>query len=165
MLVYTNLYTSINKQYSMGRRTSVFYIQIQKTTSLGKMYLLPKICRLFDVPGRPVISNFGTLTGTVSEYLNHNLKPVMQEGQSYITETGDFLNKIQNINAIPENAILVTADIVGLYPSIPYQAGMEALREALDKRKTHKVAMGKLVKIAEFAFKNNYFQFLDKMYQ
>ena len=89
----------------------------------------------------------------------------MQEGESYIKDTGDFLNKIKNIHGIPENAILVTADVVGLYPSIPHQAGLEALREALDKRKTHKVPTGKLVKMAEFVLKNNYFQFSDKVYQ
>ena len=38
-------------------------------------------------------------------------------------ESGHFLEKIQNISSLPENAILVTADEVGLYPSIPHQAG------------------------------------------
>ena len=130
------------------------------------MYLLLKIHKmLYDVPGRPVISNCGTPTEKVSEFLDHHLKPVMQEGDLYIKDTGDFLNKIKNINAIPENAILVTADVVGLYPSIPHQAGLEALREALDKRKTHKVPTSKLIKMAEFVLKNNYFQFKDKVYQ
>ena len=130
------------------------------------MYLLPKIDRrLYDVPGRPVISNCGTSNEKVSEFLDYLLKPVMQEGESYIKDRGDFLNKIKNINAIPENAILVTADVVGLYPSIPHQAGLEALREALDKRKTHKVPTSKLIKMAEFVLKNNYFQFSDKVYQ
>ena len=79
------------------------------------MYLLPKIDRrLYDVPGRPVISNCGTSNEKVSEFLDYLLKPVMQEGESYIKDRGDFLNKIKNINAIPENAILVTADVVGL---------------------------------------------------
>ena len=60
---------------------------------------------------------------------------------------------------------MVTADLVGLHPSISNQAGLEALREELNKRKTHKVPTGKLVKIAEFVLKNNYFQFSDKVYQ
>ena len=89
----------------------------------------------------------------------------MKEGESYIKDTGDFLNKIKNINAIPENPVLVTADLVGLYPSIPHQAGLEALREALDKRKTHKVPTSKLIKMAEFVLKNNYFQFSDKVHR
>ena len=89
--------------------------------------------RLYDVPGRPVISHCGTPTEKVSEFLDHHLKPVMQEGKSYIKDTGDFLNKIKDKNAISENAILVTADVAGLYPSISHQAGLEALKEALDK--------------------------------
>ena len=47
----------------------------------------------------------------------------------------DFLNKIKNINAIPGNAILVTADAVGLYPSIPRQTGLEALERHWIKEK------------------------------
>ena len=37
--------------------------------------------------------------------------------------TGDFLNKTKKL-------ILVTADVVGLYPSIPHEAGLRGLREA-----------------------------------
>ena len=43
----------------------------------------------------------------------------MQEGWSYIKETEDFLEKIQNMGKIPRDSILVTADVVGLYPSVP----------------------------------------------
>ena len=47
------------------------------------MYLFPKIHkRLFDVPGRPMISNCGTPTEKVSEFLDNHLKPVMQEEKS-----------------------------------------------------------------------------------
>ena len=69
------------------------------------------------------------------------------------------------MNVTPKNGILVTADVVGLYPNIPHQACLEGLREALDKRETHKVSMVKVVKMAEFILENNYFQFLDKFYQ
>ena len=85
----------------------------------------------------------------------------MKERKSYIRETGDIFHKIKNINAISENAISVTANVVGLYPSVPHQAGLEALREALNKRKTHNVSTGRLVKMTEFVLKNNYVQSLD----
>ena len=111
-----------------------------------------------------MISNCGTPTKKVSEVLDHHRKPVMQEGESYIKDTGDFLNKIKSINAILEIVILVTADLI-LYPSIPRQAGLKAFREALDKRKTHNLFTSKLVKMTEFVLKNNYFQFSDKVYQ
>ena len=51
----------------------------------------------------------------------------MQEGWSYIRDSGDFLKKIKNIGKIPEGAILVTADVIRLYPSTSHGAGLEAL--------------------------------------
>ena len=53
----------------------------------------------------------------------------------------------------------MTADVVGLYPSIPHTAGLAALRDALDKREAKKIPTEDLVKMAEFALKNNYFEF------
>ena len=92
----------------------------KKTTGLGKMYPPPKIHkRLYDAPGRPATLNCGTPTEKAAEPLHHHLKPVMQEGESYIKDTGDFLDKSKNINAIPQNAILASSDVVGPYPSIP----------------------------------------------
>ena len=46
-----------------------------------------------------------------------------------------------------------------------HKPDLEPLREAMDKRKTHKVPTGKLVKMAEFVLKNNYFQFSDEVHQ
>ena len=75
-----------------------FIINHKKATNLGKMYLLPKIhIRLYDVPGRPVISNCGTPTEKVSEFLDNQLKPVMREGMSYIKDSNDFMHKIRDL--------------------------------------------------------------------
>ena len=58
----------------------------------------------------------------------------MQESWSYIKDSGDFLKKIKNIGKIPEGAILVSADVIGLYPSISHGAGLEALQKRLNER-------------------------------
>ena len=42
----------------------------------------------------------------------------MQSSWTYIKDSGDFLRKIKQIGNLPENSILVTVDVVGLYPSI-----------------------------------------------
>ena len=69
------------------------------------MYLLPKIHkRLYDVPGRPVISNCGTPTEKVSEFLDNQLKPIMRE------DSNDFMHKIRDLKDISNDALLVTAD-------------------------------------------------------
>ena len=60
------------------------------------MYLLPKIHKpLFNVPGRHVISNCGTPTEKVYEFLDHHLQPIMRSGMSYIKDTNDFLSNLE----------------------------------------------------------------------
>ena len=77
------------------------------------MHFLPKLHkRLFKVSGWPVISNCGTLTEKASKFLGSHLKIIMQESWSYIKHSGDLINKMSQIGDIPENVILVTADIV-----------------------------------------------------
>ena len=63
----------------------------------------------------------------------------MQEGWSYIKYTEKFLRSVQNMGKIPEDSILVTVDVVGLYPSIPQNAGLGALKYALDCRQNKKI--------------------------
>ena len=117
------------------KQVKYFIYEYKKTCNLGKLYLLPKIHkRMDDVSGRPVISNCGTPTEKISEFLDTQLKPIMQKSWSYIKDSGDFIRKIKNLTDTPEGAVLVTADVVSLYPSIPHQAGLEALKKALDER-------------------------------
>ena len=49
--------------------------------------------------------------------------------------------------------------MVGLYPNIPHDLGLKALREVLDKRESKPVSTDDLVRMAEFVLKNNYFEF------
>ena len=99
------------------------------------MYLLPKIHkRLFNIPGRPVILNCDSPTEKVLEFLDSHFKGIMQESWSYMKDPNDFINKTKNLKDIPKNALLVTADVVGLYVSIPHEAGLVALKQALNKR-------------------------------
>ena len=74
-------------------------------------------------------------TEKISEFLDHHLKPLMKQGESYIKDTGDFLEKLKRVEGIPKEAILVTADVVGLNPSIPHDGGLGILRKHYDKFK------------------------------
>ena len=65
---------------------------------------------------------------------------------------------------IPQDSILVTADVVGLYPSIPHNAGLKALKDALDCRQNKKIPTDMLVNMAEFFLTNNYFEFWQKVF-
>ena len=116
-----------------------FSIEFKKATNLGKLYLLPKIHkRLFGIPGQPVILNCGSPTEKVLEFLFHVLKPVMQQSRSYIKDSSDFIKNIKEMKDVPKVALMATADVVGLYPSILHGVGLEALRKTLDDRVNRK---------------------------
>ena len=54
------------------------------------------------------------------------------------------------IQSIQDDAILVTSDVVALYPSIPHEAGLKALKDALDYRDNKSISTEDLIKMARF---------------
>ena len=126
---------------------------------LGRFYLLPKIHkRLHNVPGRPVISNSGFFTENISAFLEYHLKPLSQKVKSFIKDTNDFLKKLNELRDLPDEFILCTIDVVGLYPNIPHKEGLEAIRKALNKREDQTISTDSLILLAECVLKNNVFE-------
>ena len=126
---------------------------------LGRFYLLPKIHkRLHNVPGRPVISNSGFFTENISAFLEYHLKPLSQKVNSFIKDTNDFLKKLNEVRDLPDEFILCTIDVVGLYPNIPHKEGLEAIRKALNKREDQTISTDSLILLAECVLKNNVFE-------
>ena len=126
---------------------------------LGRFYLLPKIHkRLQNVPGRPVISNSGYYTENISAFLEFHLKPLAQKVKSYIKDTNDFLRKMASLPPLPDDIILCTIDVVGLYPNIPHDEGLIALRKSLESREEKTISTDSVIDLADCALKNNIFE-------
>ena len=148
---------SLKRKLITEKEKNYFKFNFEKATNVRKLYILPKIHKkLSNVPGRPVISNCGTPREKVLEYLDHHLQPVKKKGMSYIKDTADFLDKLKDLGEIPEGAILVTADVVGLYPSIPHTEGLEVLRKQYDKFLLKKVPTVDIIKMADFVLKTTF---------
>ena len=58
--------------------------------------------------------------------------------------------------------MLCTMDVVGLYPNIPHEEGLSALRKKLNERDKKDVSAETLVELAELVLKNNIFNFNEK---
>ena len=108
-----------NKKVITEKEFKRFTYSFKNASCLGKMYLLPKIHkRIYNVAGCPVISNCGTPTEKMSKFLDHHLQPVTKGAKSYVKDINNFLEKLEELGKVPPNAMLVTANVVGLYPSI-----------------------------------------------
>ena len=89
----------------------------------------------------------------------------MQSSETYIRDSYDFLEKIRELGPLTKETILVTADVVALYPSIPHAEGLASIRKALDKRVDKSVSTDFLMEMLEFVLTNNYFGFRSEMYR
>ena len=73
--------------YLTRKQLHYYSYKYKKTCNLGKLYLLPKINKsLYNVPGQPVISSCGRTTEKASEFLDSQLKLIMQKSCSYIKD-------------------------------------------------------------------------------
>ena len=55
--------------------------------------------------------------------------------------------------------ILVTANVVALYPSIPHELGLKELEKALGKREYKQTPTEDLIELPKFVLQNSYFEF------
>ena len=139
---------------------------IKKKPQLGRFYLLLKIHkRTFNVPGRPVISNNGIATENISAFLDFYLKPIVQTIPHILEGTRDFICRLNHLPEIPENAILVTFDVVGLYPNIPHEESIEIMKTFLNERDNKPVSTESLCDLAKLILKENYFELVDEVYR
>ena len=73
----------------------------------------------------------------------------------------DFLDQIGDA---PQNALLISFDVVALYPHIPHDQGVEIMRSFLDKREDQSVSSESLCKLANIVLKHNYFELGKNLY-
>lgn len=89
------------------------------------VYLLPKIHKprtKWTIPdriplGRPIVSDCGSESDGIAEYLEHILTPVSTQHSSYIKYTQHFLSKIRALQ-LKEPCFLFTMDVCNLYRNI-----------------------------------------------
>ena len=74
------------------------------------------------------------------------------------------MQRLNQIGDIPENALLVSFDVVGLYPHIPHDQVVEIMRRFLDKREDESVSSESLCKLANIVLKHNYFELEKDVY-
>ena len=135
-------------------------------------YHLPKVHKsLQNPPGRPIVSGIGRPTEHLSKLVDHWLQPVVQQLPSYIKDTTHFLRIVEewkeNYEPLPQDALIVTIDVVGLYTNIPHGDVGPAIQSALDRYSPASTtpSLDLLVPIIEHVLHNNIFQFDDTIYK
>ena len=115
-------------------------------------------------PPRPIISGSGSITENISIYVDHHIKDIATKHATYLQDTPHLLRIIHKINQgpkLPENCMLVTTDIIGLYLNIPHEDGINCLGEALEERTDKTIPTSFILKLMELIQDYNIFEFHD----
>lgn len=120
------------------------------------MYFFPKIHKKLDNILVPLFLTVLHWWKKI-EFLDHCIEYLIWSAKSHVKDTRGFLNKLKSLGKVPDNATLLTGNVVGLYPSIPHKDGLTALSAKLEEQQDSGVFKNDLLKIAEFVLKNNIF--------
>jgi hypothetical protein len=143
-----------------------------KDTDRGRIfYLLPKIHKPpinWPIPnimpeGRPIVSDTGSESYRVAQYIDQFLRPISIRHKSYIKDTYDFVDKIRGRH-IPDNAIIVTGDVTALYTNMEIGRIMQVVSDALAKYPARERPDEHIKRLLDITLRNNDFSFDDEHY-
>ena len=119
-----------------------------------------------DLKMRPIVAGPSSPTHRLSNFIDLILKPLCKHVPSFIRDDLDFLNHIPD--AIDENSLLVSFDVVSLYTNILHDLGFTAIKYWIDNfpqsmaRSTSKEFILESISIV---LKENTFHFDNKFYR
>ena len=164
----TKIKTQLDAMLTRGKITkkvrNFLYLENPRTPQL---YLLPKVHKNQNPPpGRPIISANQSPTERISAFVDTFIRPIVTTGKSYIKDTTDFINKLDDVGKTEDGSLLVSLDVNSLYTNIPNKDGAEATYEYLEKYRDSEAKPSNL-SIAELLWlvlTLNNFQFNDTNY-
>lgn len=158
----------------------------QKNYGPGQMHILPKIHKInfvdydnvmrigFNIdlivpPGRPIISQIGTITEYIGRYVDYFLVPIVKKHHTFIRDSSDFIQKIETIKPL-DNCLLCSFDISQMFTNCPIEEILLAVRAAYDAfDKSHYTikypSTDDLVSLLGYVLQHNIFEFNDQLYQ
>ena len=109
---------------------------------------------------RPIVSSKGTHAGHISGYVYSILQPLLYNIPSLITDTNDFLRKLNQINhLITPESIMITMDVNSLYTNIPHTDGINACRSCLNSHTTEPILKYDIPVLMDFILTCKLFKF------
>ena len=104
----------------------------------------------------------GTAIEQLSAFTEFYLKPLSQSLPSFVKDSTDLINKLEDLNAkgpVHEGSLLVSWDVVSIFANIDNNLGISAVRRALNSRSVNIPSTDCLVEAVEICLRVNNCQF------
>lgn len=109
-------------------------------------------------PGRPIVSDCGSESYGVAEFITWHLGPLLIRHTSYVRDTYDFLEKVQGMRIGPGSS-LFSMDVESLYTNIEIERGLEAVVKCLWKYPKEGRPDQSILRLLELSLRRNDFGF------
>ena len=132
-----------------------------------QFYGIPKIHKKYThlPPMRPIVSQTLSILSPTACFLDHVLQPLAQSYTDYLHNSTALSLTLQDLH-VPDNAILVTIDVTGLYPSIPQSQCLDTIYNEMHNR-SHLVTFDPnlIIHLLHTNINYNYFSFAGHIFQ
>lgn len=142
---------------------ALYMLQLQnEKLQLSKFYLTMKIHKN-PVVGRPICSSLGTITHYTSKLLDYWLQPIASKTNLYVKNSFDFMLELGGC-VYPTDCVILTCDVVSLYPSIILDDGLLQLKRALIIYDVPPHLIDLIVDLCQWVLNNNFIEFGDTLW-
>jgi hypothetical protein len=136
-------------------------------------YALPKTHKSKDKwvdgvpPMRPICPDVKTESTASGKYIAAHLQPLVAKLPSYLANSFDLVNELQQITRVPDGAVMMAVDIEALYPSIPTGDALNVVVELLQSEVAGNMSRqdkALIVELLRVQLTTNYFVFRDETF-
>jgi hypothetical protein len=153
----------------VAHETSLFksLMQLKGSTDLkiSRFYALPKMHKVtVDKPlpaGRPIVSSINSCTYFTSKYLHKYLNRLTCKFKTIVRSSLEVLFVTSKLD-LPKDSVILCADVRSLYPSIPIEFGIKAVKYLLTSYNMPDIEFH--IALLTWVLTNNYFSFDNEYY-
>ena len=154
---------SLDRAYLKEQITEDLHkILVRTHPRTSNLYLLPKIHKANN-PGRPIINSIGSLTETLSAFIDEILRKYSKLAKSFVKDTSHFLHLTKDIK-VEESELLVAVDVMALYTNIPHKDGIDRVTAFIRKNGASEQEIELCEIFLRHILQKNYFEFNNKTY-
>jgi hypothetical protein len=146
-----------------GLSQNLYRSLIVSNPKMPVMYGLPKVHKI-GRKMRPIISNIKTPTSKISKYVTKRFEELQFYREFSIKNSFEFIEKTKDL-IIGENEMLVSFDVVGLFPNIPLEEAFNGIKDFLATKDLSENEKEILMKLSKICMEQNIFQYRDKFYR
>ena len=147
-------------------KDSLYYKLRPTRTLIPRMYGQPKIHKE-NYPMREIVDGTGGVTKDIDKYISSIIKTYTGKSEHYVKNSAHFANMIKDLR-VEEDEVLVSFDVVALYPSVPQNEAIDLVHEKMvndpDLHKKTTMSAESITSLFKMCVQITYFVFNKKLY-